>query len=156
MRKHIHGLGKSFAYAFRGVAYCVKNERNMRIHIIAFAYVTYFAVAFYGFSRAELALLALTCALVIALEAVNTAVERLTDALHPEVCDVAKHAKDAAAGAVLIAAVAAAVVGVALFWDVATFAEIAAYFAGNIFAAVALGASVGLSVAFIFWRGKKT
>lgn len=156
MNKKIHGLGKSFAYAASGIAFCIRRERNMRIHAAAFAYAMYFAIRFYGFSRGELILLTLTSAAVIALEAVNTAIELLTDKRYPEVCDAAKNAKDAAAGAVLIAAAAAVAVGIMLFWDVKVFGEIAAYFAGNIFRVIALAASIGLGGVFIFgFRGVK-
>jgi len=152
----MRSLVRSFGYAISGIAYCVKSERNMRIHITLFVYALYFALGFYGFSKTELVLLILTVASVPAFEAVNTAIERLADKTIPEVCNLAKYAKDAAAGAVLISAAAAAAVGVLLFWDIETFAEIADYFVGNIFALIALLASFGLSLMFIFgFRSKK-
>jgi len=152
----MRSLAKSFGYAISGIAYCVKSERNMRIHITLFVYALYFALRFYGFSKTELVLLILTVASVPAFEAVNTAIERLADKAVPEVCNSVKHAKDAAAGAVLISAIAAAAVGVLLFWDAETFGEIADYFIGNVFALIALLASLALSSMFIFgFRSKK-
>jgi len=150
MRKFL----KSFAYAFCGIAFCIRRERNMRIHITAFVYVMCFAVKFYRLSRAELAALILTSALVIALETVNTAIELLTDRKYPERRHLAKYAKDAAAGAVLIAAIGAAAVGVVLFWDVKIFAEIFKYFSGSIPALAVLIVSLVLSGFFIGVKGR--
>jgi diacylglycerol kinase len=96
----------------------------MRIHIAATAYVMYFASVFYELNRAELIGLILTCVLVMSLEAVNTAIEVLTDKASPEFSALAKAAKDTAAGAVLLAAIAAVVIGVVLFWCPVTFGEI--------------------------------
>ena len=67
-------LFKSFLYAFRGVRFCVKNERNMRIHLAAAVFVTVFSLV-YGLTPGEYAVLFLTMGAVVAAEAVNTAVE---------------------------------------------------------------------------------
>ena len=104
-------LKQSFANAFRGIAYALKHERNMKIHL--FATVAVITLAFVlEVSRGEFAVLVLTCALVMSLELVNTAIERLADKVSPEYSLIVKAAKDCAAGAVLIAAIAAVVIGV--------------------------------------------
>jgi diacylglycerol kinase len=127
----------------------------MRIHITVFAYVLFFALYFYELTGAELLILILTCALVMILEIINTAIEVLTDKASPERSALAKAAKDTAAGAVLIAAVAAVAVGVILFWDAEIFKQIWVFFIGNIPALIALIASLGLSVIFVFFTGKQ-
>lgn len=74
MKKQI----KSFKSAFRGFCFAVKSESHMRFHLVATFYVFVFG-CFYDFSAAKWALLAVLCALVIALEMVNTCVEKLCD-----------------------------------------------------------------------------
>lgn len=105
---------KGFQYAFCGVIHCIKNERNMRFHTVAALYVLVFA-RFFAFSREDFGLLMLTIGGVMAAEAVNTAIEELCDKISPEYDPLIKHAKDAAAGAVLIIAIFAAAVGIILF-----------------------------------------
>jgi len=109
-------LCKSFADAFNGVFYCIRNERNMRIHMAATAIVMFVSLCFYEHSKTERIILILVCTLVMSLEIVNTAIEKLIDKVSPEHSLLAKVAKDCAAGAVLIAAIAAVVIGVILFW----------------------------------------
>jgi diacylglycerol kinase (ATP) len=60
------------------------------------------------------ALIALAIALLLALEMINAALEYLIDRVHPEIHDEIKHAKDAAAGAVLLASIFGALVGLAM------------------------------------------
>ncbi len=105
---------RGFAHAARGIAYCVRNERNFRFHLVAAAYVCVFSPAFLR-TRAEGAVLALTIGLVLCTEAVNTALERVVDRISTEQHPLAGIAKDVAAGAVLLAALAAVVVAVLLF-----------------------------------------
>ena len=147
---NIYNLKNSFANAFRGIAFCVKYERNMRIHIVFAAYVLFFALAFYELTKTELTLLILTCVSVMSLEVLNTAIEVLTDKASPEYSTLAKAAKDVAAGAVLLSALAAVVIGVVLLWDISVFKDIIAFFANNIHALIVLVLTMALSVVFIF------
>lgn len=110
------GLLKSFGYAAKGIAHAVLTGRNMRIHITFTVYM-FSCLAFFDFftlSRTELAVLMLTCALVISAEAFNTAIERCVDLVTKEYKPLAEKAKDAAAGAVLLAALFAVGVGIAI------------------------------------------
>ncbi|GIQ65343.1 diacylglycerol kinase [Paenibacillus cisolokensis] len=101
---------RSFRFAVSGVAYTVRTQRNMRIHL-AFAVAVIVAATALGVSALEGAVLALAAASVMALELVNTAVERTIDRIGPDPHPLAKTAKDAAAGAVLVAAAGAALAG---------------------------------------------
>ncbi|WP_262398000.1 diacylglycerol kinase family protein [Zongyangia hominis] len=121
-------LGRSFTAALRGFCHCVKTQRNMRIHLVAAFHVLALS-GFYRFSKAEYGLLLITCALVMGCEAVNTAVEVLADGFCPRRDPTAGLAKDIAAGAVLVCAFFAAVVGVLLFWNLAAFGRMAGFFA---------------------------
>ena len=104
----------SFGHAFRGVAAALRSEVHLRFH--AAATVVVIGLGFYfTISRTEWALVALAVGTVWTAELVNTAVEALTDLVSPEYHVLAGKAKDVAAGAVLVAALAALVVGALLF-----------------------------------------
>lgn len=109
-------LFSSFRHALCGIAYCIRNERNFRIHITAAVSVLLFSI-FYGLSRYGYLILILTIAPVPALEAINTAVERVTDLAEENLHPLAKAAKDAAAAGVLIAAAASVFIAFILFSD---------------------------------------
>jgi diacylglycerol kinase len=118
----------------------------MRIHFCAAFYVLIF-MPFYGFSAAEKALIFITVGSVISAEAFNTAIEAAVDLISPEKHILAKLAKDAAAGAVLITAIAAVAVGAAMFWDTEILGEIFLRLTEHIGAAILLAAS---AVVWIF------
>ena len=103
-------LYRSFGYAFEGIFTCIRNERNMKIHVA----VT-LLVIIAGFSITEWCICLGMFGLVMALELVNTAVEAVVDLVTAERHPLAKIAKDTAAGAVLIAAIMAAVIGLLIF-----------------------------------------
>ena len=110
-----------FAYAGRGIRMAVQSERNLRIHlaVIPIVVVTGFVM---GLSGMEWVAIAFSIGIVIVAELVNSALEYLADAVHPEVDPGIRNAKDVAAGAVLIAVLAAVVVGVIIFppklWEI--------------------------------------
>ncbi len=145
---NIKKLGMSFFYAARGIAYCVKHERNIRIHIVALIYVIYFS-SFYNFSRIDYAVLILTCALVIAFELINTSIEVVIDKVSPKFSIFAMIGKDIAAGAVLVGAIGAVAVGVIMFWDIEKFSEIFSYFTSAWYRIPILVASFVPAVIFI-------
>lgn len=118
---------KGFKYAFFGFIYCIKNERNMRIHTVAAMYVLVFA-RFFTFSRSEYAVLLLTIGGVISVEALNTAVECLADRITKEKDPLVKAAKDCSAGAVLILAVISAAIGAVLFLKPEGFEQMYGYY----------------------------
>lgn len=99
---------RSMRFAFAGLRFAWRTQANFRIEVVCAALALGAAV----WVRAPLAPILLSCALVLSLELVNTAVEALVDLASPELHPLAKTAKDVAAAAVLIAAVFA--VGVAL------------------------------------------
>jgi len=104
-----------FGNALRGLLGAVKTERNIRIHFAAAYYVT-LAGLFFRIERWGWTAIALSCGLVIGAELLNTAIERLCDAVHPKRSPKIAFVKDAAAGAVLMCAVTAVCVAVAVFW----------------------------------------
>lgn len=145
-------LGKSFVYAWNGLLYCVKNERNMRIHLCVTAYM-YGYLALYDFfelSRSDFAILFVTTAAVLAGEMFNTSVERTVDLFTHEYRALAKIAKDAAAGGVFAAAVCAVAVGIALLWQPAAFKALFEYYAANPLMLIPLAVSLVFAFIFIF------
>lgn len=107
-------LYKSFGYAFEGIFAGIRKERNMKIHCAA-AVLVVIAGAVLGISTTEWCICFLLFGLIMSLELVNTAVEAVVDLVTEEKKPLAKLAKDTAAGAVLIAAIMAAVTGVIIF-----------------------------------------
>lgn len=108
-------LLSAFRHAGRGIAYAVRTQPNMRIHLVVGAVVIAASLVLRLGRAAEIAIIG-AIALVLAIELANTAIEALVDLLSPEIRPLARAAKDAAAGAVLVAAIGAAIVGALVFW----------------------------------------
>ena len=104
----------SFKYAINGIKILFREEPNAKIHLFVTICVLIAGFAF-RISGGEWMAVILCIGLVIALEAINSAIENLADFVSPEKNETIKKVKDLAAGAVLIGAVAAAVVGVIVF-----------------------------------------
>ncbi len=113
-RKKNAALWCSFGFAFKGIARTIRDERNVKIHLAAACLVT-IAGFLLGISKEEWMICLLLFALVISLELVNTAIEATVDLCTEEHKYLAGKAKDAAAGAVLVAAIVAAIIGCMIF-----------------------------------------
>ncbi len=107
-------LYKSFGYAFQGIYTCISKERNMKIHC-GFSVLVVLAGIILKLSVTEWCICLTLFGLVMALELVNTSVEAVVDLVTEERKPLAKIAKDTAAGAVLIAAIMAAIIGCIIF-----------------------------------------
>jgi diacylglycerol kinase len=105
----------AFRHALNGITYCFGSQRNMKVQVAA-AMAAVALAAYFRLSAVEWSLLVLTIAGVIAAEMFNTAVEAMVDLVSPQIHHLAKAAKDAAAGAVLVMALASLVVGYLLFF----------------------------------------
>lgn len=106
---------KSFGYALSGLGYMLRTQHNAWIHLAATAAVVVAGLAL-QIAAQDWRWIVIAIALVWVAEIVNTAFEHLCDVVQPEFHVSVKTAKDVAAGAVLIAAIAAAVIGVMVFW----------------------------------------
>ncbi|WP_240695663.1 diacylglycerol kinase family protein [Candidatus Chloroploca sp. Khr17] len=104
----------SFKYAFQGLGYLVRTQRNAQIHCFA-ALVATLLGALLRIERWEWLILVLTMTLVLAAEGVNTAVEATVDLATTSYHPLAKIAKDVAAGTVLLCAGGSIVVGCLIF-----------------------------------------
>ncbi|HRI61711.1 MAG TPA: diacylglycerol kinase family protein [Saprospiraceae bacterium] len=104
----------SFRYAFQGLADLLRSQPNARVHL-AVAVAVAVAGLFFRISRMEWVAIVICIALVFALEAVNTALEYLTDLVSPDFHPLAGKVKDVSAAAVLVAAAGALTVGIIIF-----------------------------------------
>ena len=107
-------LYKSFGYAFEGIFAGIRGERNMKIHCFAAVCVVVAGVLFH-ISVTEWCICLVLFGLILSLELVNTAIEAVVDLVTEDKKPLAKLTKDTAAGAVLIAAVMAAMAGLLIF-----------------------------------------
>jgi diacylglycerol kinase (ATP) len=104
----------SFGYAWNGIRNCVGKEQNLSFHLIATVVVIITGVVL-KITRTEWIAVVLCIGMVIAAELFNTAIEKLVDLVSPEQHPIAGQVKDIAAGAVLVCAVAAAIIGLIIF-----------------------------------------
>ncbi|WP_096434609.1 diacylglycerol kinase family protein [Alteribacter populi] len=107
-------LIKSFQYASEGIRHAWLYEQNFRIHTIL-AGIILIASQVFGISIYEQALLILVIGGVLALELINTALERCVDMVTSEYNIKAKVIKDVAAGAVMVFSITAVLVGITIF-----------------------------------------
>ena len=110
----ITGRLQSFKYAWNGICFLLKNERNAWIHIAAFIFVIFLGI-WLQISMAEWCLVFIVSALVMASEAFNSSVEKLVDHVSPGFNKTAGTIKDLAAGGVLLTAIAAIITGLLIF-----------------------------------------
>ncbi|MCM3387970.1 diacylglycerol kinase family protein [Ureibacillus chungkukjangi] len=109
----VHRLLKSFGYAFYGI-WTALREQNMRIHFIS-ALIVIIAALLTGLTIGEWLIIIMAITLVIGTEMINTAIETLVDLASPDIHPLAKQAKDVAAGAVLVFAIASVIIGLLIF-----------------------------------------
>ena len=106
---------KSFRDAFKGIGILIRSERNFQIHAVAFA-LSLGAGFYFDIRQGEFIIIILVSALVFALEGVNTAIEKLCDEVTEERKESIRKIKDVAAGAVLVGAIFAIIIGVIIFY----------------------------------------
>ena len=149
----MRGFVRGFIFAGRGVWFCIRHERNFRVHMAVAAYVLLLA-PYFSLSRGEWAALLAVVALVLAAEAVNTAVEQVVNLASPRRRTRARVAKDVAAGAVLLCAAGALAAGLFLFLRPEAFAAMQADFLRCPWKPALLAASLPLAVWFVICGGR--
>ncbi len=107
-------LHKSFLNAFRGVAAMIKTERNFKIELLAF-FVNLFLIFYLHLSSIDAVLILLASFAVLSAEIFNTAIEKICDIIQPDFDQRIGFIKDIAAGAVILLAIAAIIVGVIIY-----------------------------------------
>lgn len=106
---------RSFKYAFNGIRLLITKEHNAWIHCFV-AVCVVIAGILLGISKMEWIAVVIVIGAVLAAEAVNSAMEAIADFVSPEYSEAIKRAKDLAAGAVLLMAIAAAIIGGIIFF----------------------------------------
>ncbi len=143
-----------FRFAARGVWRCMREEWHFRLHLVIAFYVLVLS-PYFSLSCAESAVLVLTIAAVLVAELFNSAVERAIDRVSTELHPLSGAAKDMAAGAVLVAALAAVVVAILLFWKPAVWLGIFADWCQHVYKPAGLAVSAVGAVLFVWkWRVK--
>jgi diacylglycerol kinase len=107
-------LFKSFGYALQGLSFAFRTQANFRIHL-GITVAVILAGLWLQISLIEWAILVVTMMIVLAAELFNTALEAALDRVSTEEHPLAKVGKDTAAGAVLIGAIGAVIVGLLIF-----------------------------------------
>ncbi|MCF0255229.1 diacylglycerol kinase family protein [Bacteroides heparinolyticus] len=110
IKKQLYGFG----YAWKGIRCCIGKEQNLSFHLIA-AIIVVIAGFILSITKIEWTIVILCIGVVIAAELFNTAIERLVDLVSPQQHPIAGKVKDIAAGAVLVCAVTAAIIGLIIF-----------------------------------------
>ncbi|MBA4542629.1 diacylglycerol kinase family protein [Thermoactinomyces daqus] len=136
-------LLRSFVYALEGLKYTVITQRNMRIHFLIALAVLFFAL-YLPISKLEVLVVFITIILVLFAELINTAVEAVVDMVTEEYHPLAKIAKDVAAGAVLLTAGLAVIVGISVFYPYLDKLFI------RLTAGTSYPANIGLAVIIVF------
>lgn len=111
-------LAQAFGCACKGIYETIKNERNIKIELV-FAVCALVAAALLALRPLEWALILILIVVVIALELANSALESCIDLVSPTLHPLAKRAKDAMAGAVLVAALGAVLAGSVIYLNAA-------------------------------------
>lgn len=105
---------RSFQFAFQGIVTLLRDEHNSRVHVCVMAAVIIVGILL-GVSPSEWCIVIICFGMVLAAEAMNTAVEAIADLVMPERHPLIKKAKDIAAAGVLFTAIAAAAAGLIIF-----------------------------------------
>ena len=147
-------LLRSFGYAFRGIGWAIRTQRNLRIHLVATVYVLLFGWIM-RLSAVHLCLELLCCMLVISLELVNSALERVCDGITGEQRPWIRDAKDAAAGAVLTSAIGSVILALVIFFCGGYLSQVQKTFAAYPISWIAAIILIPIGGAFVFLPIKK-
>ncbi|GAM15214.1 diacylglycerol kinase [Mesobacillus selenatarsenatis SF-1] len=109
-----HPLASSFKFGFEGIAAAAAKERNVQIHL-AISVIVILSGFIFSINKYEWIAIILSIGGMVSMEMINTAIERTVDMYTKEYHPLAKQAKDIAAGAVLVFAIASVMIGIIIF-----------------------------------------
>lgn len=110
MKKFLLG----FVYAFQGLYTLIKTERNFKFHVFAFISIS-IAGFIFKIEKSEWLAVLIISSIILTAEALNSAIEKLCNHLHPEIHPAVKSVKDIAAGSVLISSLIAVLIAGIIF-----------------------------------------
>jgi undecaprenol kinase len=105
---------KSFKYALQGIKHCFVSEKNFRM-LLVIAAITFFLGIVFRISASEWLAVLFCSALVLSLEMINTAIEKLSNIVTESIHPVIKQVKDIAAGAVCLVSILSFIIGCIIF-----------------------------------------
>ena len=108
-------LFKSFKYAIRGLVKVFKEEQNLRVQLLA-GIIALILAQYFQIKAIEWCILIIIILIVLLMEIINSAVERITDVLKPRINTYVKEIKDIMAAAVMLASIFAVIIGAIIFW----------------------------------------
>lgn len=152
--KRFSGFFRAFGFALSGVGAVLRRERNFRFHLSAALTLLWFQ-GFYPLEPVERAVLFLAMGSVLGAEMLNTAVEKTVDLLSPGYHPLAKFAKDAAAGGVMVCAFFAALAGICILGDWQQIQRIVYGIFHSPLAAVTVCLWVVVVFVFVFFYGEE-
>ncbi len=144
----------SFWHAIYGIGGALRTEAHLRFHIVAAVFALLFA-GFCGFSAERFAVLIILIGAVIALELVNTSIEHACNSVTREFNAQIKLAKDLAAGAVLVMAVASVAVAAVFFLNAESLGNLYGFFKSYPLTIIPLSVLAVLSALFVLLGGGK-
>ncbi|MGS0746935.1 diacylglycerol kinase [Halpernia sp. GG3] len=106
---------KSLGYAFKGLVWMFKNERNFQLEIIGL-FINFFLIVFFKLNRIDIILILLICGFVLVAEVLNTGIEKICDFVEPKFHSKIGIIKDISAGAVLLSSIFAVIIGGLIYW----------------------------------------
>lgn len=112
LKGHKKGIG--LKYALSGLFIVLREERNLRIHLVIACFVILTGI-FVNLNQIEWIVIMLTIHFVILMELINSIIERLIDYIKPDIHPTAKKIKDISAAIVLIAAMMSVIIGLFIF-----------------------------------------
>lgn len=113
-KRRKHPLASSFKFGFEGIVAAAAKERNLQIHL-AISILVILAGFIFSINKYEWIAIILSIGGMVSMEMMNTAIERTVDLYTKEYHPLAKQAKDIAAGAVLVFAIASVMIGLIIF-----------------------------------------
>lgn len=111
---NIKRLFNAFGFAIEGIRYALKSDQNLRIHFV-FAILVILASIYFKVGPFEMGILGVMILLVIVVEMINSAIEKMVDLITKDYRIEAKIAKDVSSGMVLITVIGSVIVGVLIF-----------------------------------------
>lgn len=144
-------MKQSFLFAFKGALFCMRTERNFRIHL-AVAFYVLIASIVTQLNETEWILVLICIGAVTGAEIFNTAIEKLCDALHPSWNRGIGLVKDMTAGAVFMFAISSAAIGGIIFFNTEKIARAITFVKENAGVSVLIGLSLPVVIFLVFRR----
>lgn len=144
-------MKQSFVFAFKGALFCIKTEKNFRIHL-AVAFYVLLASIVTQLSEIEWILVLICIGAVTGAEIFNTALEQLCDTLHPSWNKGIGLVKDMTAGAVLMFAISSAAIGGIIFFNNDKLTKMVSFANDHIVLSILIIVSLPVAVYLVFRR----